>query len=246
MNKVRAYFRVFILFLSLPIIVGWFILVAVFTGGNRRIAIHSRMRYARFILWVLNVKMHTKGTPPTEPVLLMANHRSWVDPILLYHMPMFAVAKAEIAKWPLIGYGSKLCGAVWVDRTSKDSRKEVLNKTREIWESGFSVLIFPEGTTYSLPATGEMRYGGFKLAADHNIPIVPVALEHQYEMDHWANDELLFIPHAIRSFGRARTEVKVSYGEKIQGTDFMELIEKTQTWIDGELAEMRKDWFIEK
>lgn len=230
--------------LSLPVIVGLFLLVGLFTRGNARKVIATRMQYARFILWVLNVKMETKGKPADEPVIYMANHRSWLDPVLLYHMPMYAVAKAEVSKWPLIGYGAQLAGAIWVDRQSKDSRKQTLTDTANTWKSGNSVLIFPEGTTYSLPATGEMRYGGFKLAAENNIPIVPVALEYQHQADHWANSDLKFIPHATEAFGKKRTEIKVRYGEVIRGNDFMKLLEKSQSWIDTELADMRKDWFI--
>ncbi len=244
MAKIRVFFRIAILMLSLLFIVPWFALTQLILGHNYHRSVRHRMKYARFILWVLGVEIEKTGEVPTEPVLFVANHRCWLDPVLSFHAPMLVVAKAEVGNWPLIGFGCQMCGAIFVQRDKKSSRKQTLVEMLTQLKEGFSVLIYAEGTTNGAPTTKEFRLGGFRLAAEHGIPIAPIALEYQNHSDYWINNDL-FIPHAMRTFGRRKTQVKIHYGEVQRGKDPELLAENTQNLIDEKLTEMRKDWFID-
>jgi 1-acyl-sn-glycerol-3-phosphate acyltransferase len=55
--------------------------------------------------------------------LIIANHRSYFDPVIVSHVNAFPVGKKEVASWPLIGYLCKISGVVFVDRKCQDSRQ---------------------------------------------------------------------------------------------------------------------------
>lgn len=180
--------------------------------------------------------MKTVGTAPDYPCLLVSNHRSYLDPILmLCDVYGYPVAKAELANWPLIGKGAKMAGILYLRRESAGSRSGTLRQMLEKIEAGYSVIIFPEGTTSGLPGTLPFKKGGFKLAAQANIPVVPVALVFADEQDFWIGKES-FLSHAKRRFSERKIEVALHYGTPLQSTDPDELLTKSQSWINQVLT----------
>lgn len=176
--------------------------------------------------------METVGSAPEYPCLMVSNHRSYLDPILmLCDIYGYPVAKAELANWPLIGKGAKMAGILYLRRESAGSRSGTLRQMLEKIEAGFSIIIFPEGTTSGLPGTLPFKKGGFKLAAQANIPVVPVALVFKDKQDFWIGKES-FIGHAKRRFAEKEIEVRVHYGPKILNTDPEELLSASQSWIN--------------
>ena len=243
MAKIRAFVRIFILIVSLFFIVPWFTILHFLLGADLHRSIRHRMRYAQFILKVLGVRVSMTGTPPSEPVLFVANHRSWLDPVLTYHAPMLVVAKAEVQKWPMIGFGCELSGAIYVQRDKKTSRKKTLEEILSYWKKGFSVLIYSEGTTNAARTTKEFRLGGFRLAAEHGMPVAPIAIEYRRSSDYWVGG--LFLPHVMATFGKKRTFVKVHYGDVLRSDDADALAQMTKKVIDDKLTEMQKNWLID-
>jgi len=172
----------------------------------------------------------------------MSNHRSYLDPALLVHdSRAYGVSKAEVAKWPIIGFGTKVSGVLFLKRESTESRKKTLEGIAEKLHEGFPIILFPEGTTQSGPSTATFRMGGFKLAAKEGFPIVPVALDFPSAEDHWVGKDL-FVPHFLRRFSERVIRVQVRYGEPIWGDDPHELLEETQKWIDSELLDIEDSW----
>ncbi len=244
MGAIRVFFRLLIVGFSLIFMVIWLILNHYIRGEDMVRSIRHRMWYARTILKILGVHVTSEGPIPTEAVLFMANHRSHLDPVLSFHAPMYVVAKAEVEKWPVIGLGCKLCGAIYVKRDQKSSRKQTLISMLENWKKGRSILIYPEGTTNEGITTKELKRGGFRLAAENGIPIVPIAIEYEYTSDYWVRN-MLFLPHTMNMFGKKRTNVKVYYGDALKSDDADFLEEKTKTWIDTELGKMQKGFLVD-
>ena len=208
-------------------------------GYSPDFSLPFRKRWARHLIHSMGIRIHQKGIPPTFPCLLLCNHRSHIDPILLLTEVMaFPVSKAEVEKWPLLGYGAKASGILYLRRESLSSRGKTLADIRSVIRSGFPILLFPEGTTHGTPGTGPFQRGVFQLAAKEGIPIVPVAMEYPAKRFYWL-DYTPFAAHFLQHFGQRRIPVQVSYGPEIRGEQALELLEKTQAWIDAELHQMQ-------
>ncbi len=205
-------------------------------GQDIQRSMQVRRRWARNLLPSVGISMKTVGTAPDYPCLLVSNHRSYLDPILmLCDVYGYPVAKAELANWPLIGKGAKMAGILYLRRESAGSRSGTLRQMLEKIEAGYSVIIFPEGTTSGLPGTLPFKKGGFKLAAQANIPVVPVALVFADEQDFWIGKES-FLSHAKRRFSEQKIEVALHYGTPLQSADPDELMTKSQSWINQVLT----------
>ncbi len=209
-------------------------------GTDVRRSIRIRQSWAQNLLPHMGIQVHLSGTPPDFPCLLMANHRSYFDPALLArNVNGYGVAKAEVAKWPVIGWGARVAGVLFLKRESRNSRKVTLAGIAEKIKEGFPVILFVEGTTHAEPSTIEFKPGGFILAAQNNIPIVPAAIEFQSPEDYWFGDDT-FLPHLWK---RARVKTKIAcvhYGPTISGDDPGKLLQETKRWIDAELLRIRE------
>lgn len=200
-----------------------------------RRSMRIRQRWARRLLAGLGLEIKIEGPIPVVPCLLVANHRSYLDPILmLQHVDAYPVAKAELASWPLIGKGAKMAGILYLRRESAGSRTGILRQMSLKLIAGFSVIVFPEGTTSSLPNTLPFKKGAFKLAAQENFPILPVAIHYADSRDFWIG-KTTFLAHARRRFGERKISVILHYGPEMRSNSADELIEKSQHWIDETL-----------
>lgn len=204
------------------------------------------IRYRRTIIRGIHIILGTKiivyGSEPTLSGLLILNHRSYFDPVvILKNILCFPVGKEEVASWPVIGPVCKSTGVIFVKRERKESRKETLNKISNVLENGYSILIAPEGTTHSEDTTIEFRPGSFVKAVNLNIPVLPIAIDYKNKADFWVGNDT-FVPHFFKCFGKWRTEIKISYLSPIYGDDVDSLISDTKKVIDSELIRFRSEW----
>ncbi|XP_078158340.1 lysophospholipid acyltransferase LPEAT1-like isoform X2 [Carex rostrata] len=134
-----------------------------------------------------------------RPGAIVSNHVSYVD--ILYHMSSFFpsfVAKASVAKLPLVGLISKCLGCIYVQRESKASDSKgvsgaVTERVQEAHQNKNCpmMLLFPEGTTtngaYLLP----FKSGAFLAKA----PVIPVILRYPYKRFSPAWDSMAGMRH---------------------------------------------------
>lgn len=109
--------------------------------------------------------------------MLVANHTSMIDIMLMLAMdknPFVFVGKKELVKIPLFGFFYKRT-CILVDRNSPKSRGEVYNRAQKRLSQGLSICIFPEGGVPDESIVlDEFKDGAFRLAIEHQIPIVPM------------------------------------------------------------------------
>lgn len=242
-KKLRGVLR--LLFFALAVF--WLIIkilaISIFKGESQERSVRIRQRWTRSFLPAIGVRIKVQGKPPDIPCIFMCNHRSYLDPAVIvcqaHGMP---VSKAEVASWPVIGTGARVTGTLFLERESAGSRKLILTAIAEKVQQGIPVILFPEGTTHDKSYTTTLKKGGFQLAAQHNIPIVPVALEYGSEKDYWIGNDT-FLPHFIRRFGEKNMRVAVRYGAPLTSDDPDFLLAETQKWIDAQIPEMRREFF---
>ena len=136
--------------------------------------------WAKFILIGMGFvyKIDREQTPEKDKsYLFVANHTSMADIMLMLvavKNPFVFVGKAELAKIPLFGFFYKRT-CILVDRSSSKSRQAVFLRAQRRLKAGVSICIFPEG---GVPEEhiilDEFKDGAFRLAINHQIPIVPL------------------------------------------------------------------------
>ena len=134
--------------------------------------------WALRMLTVLGVRLELRGQPPVAgPVLLVANHISWRD-ILVMHAARHCrfVSKSDVKHWPLIGTLATGGGTLYIEREKRRDAMRVVHHMAESLQSGDIVAVFPEGTTGDgetlLPFHGNL----IQAAISANAPVQPVAL----------------------------------------------------------------------
>ncbi len=110
--------------------------------------------------------------------MLVANHTSMADIMLMLIVsknPFVFVGKKELANIPIFGFFYKRT-SILVDRNSSKSRQEVFKRAQERLNEGLSICIFPEGGVPDDESVvlDEFKDGAFRLAIEHQIPIVPM------------------------------------------------------------------------
>lgn len=236
MKRFRAWGRLLYFLVYITIRVLELIAVNLFNRSNILRSLKIRRSFVHHIFPVLGIRLKVSGTPPDFPCIVVGNHRSYLDPAVIVNDVLgYGVSKAEVEHWPLIGYGIKLSGVLFLKRESPNSRKKTLQGIAQRVKEGWPVMLFPEGTTHAEPKTIDFRPGVFRLAAAENIPIVPIAIEYGEVEDSWVGSDG-FLSHFLRRFSERRMLIHARYGPVFQGNDSEMLLNQCKSWIDQALA----------
>lgn len=116
--------------------------------------------------------------PAGRPVIFMANHQSYVDVPALFFVPaQFKwMADMDLFRIPVFGWAMAMAGYIPVRRGDGREAVRSLQKAERLLKQGISVFIFPEGTRSHTGVLGRFQSGGFRLAAESGVPIVPVVV----------------------------------------------------------------------
>src|SRR3954462_15472513 len=118
-----------------------------------------------------------KNIPKKGPVILAANHRSFLDPFLIACMmrrPLYFVAKKELFEKRWQGWVLNRLGAFPIRRGESD--EESMATARGVLERGGALVIFPEGTRIRKGPLGRPKRGVGRLALETGAPVVPIAI----------------------------------------------------------------------
>jgi len=194
------------------------------------------------VLRCLGVEVECSGILPPSGALIVANHRSYIDiAVIAAQTPCSFLAKEEVARWPLVGYGArKFANIVFVKRNSLASRSQSITAMRSILRAGASVAVFPEGTTSRGPGVLPFRPGMFRLAARDGFPVVPVALEYQDPSDAWVGEDT-FVGHFLKTFSKPRVSVRVHFGPVLNSSEGVTLQNGAWHWISSVLGQEARE-----
>ncbi|MGY5139163.1 lysophospholipid acyltransferase family protein [Mycoplasmopsis gallinarum] len=162
----------------------------------------------RLIKW-FNINLEVKGYDelPKAPVLLVPNHKSNLDAILILaalakqtkeegvrnKIPTF-LAKNELLKSKVAKATLELCDTFFINRKDiRDSFKQLAKFGNFVKENLTYGVIFPEGTRIKGDELGEFKAGAFKTAISNYISVVPVAIHNSENADNKNRKEKLKI-----------------------------------------------------
>jgi 1-acyl-sn-glycerol-3-phosphate acyltransferase len=118
-----------------------------------------------------------KNIPKKGPVILAANHRSFLDPFVVgccMRRPVYFVAKRELFEKRWQGWVLNRLGAFPIRRGESD--EESMATARAVLERGGALVIFPEGTRIRKGSLARPKRGVGRLALETGAPVVPVAI----------------------------------------------------------------------
>ena len=176
-------------------------------------------RWARRLLPALGIDLEVTGHPRTDLPLWVANHLSWVDPVVLMALrPMGTVAKGEVTGYPLLGGWARKSGIHFVDRGDPASRASALAALSASLREGRPMLLFPEGTTTRGRGLAPFYEGGLRAAHVLGLPAQPMRISSPAPHYPWTGDETL-LPH-LRTLLATRTPVQLEALEPLHPADF--------------------------
>jgi 1-acyl-sn-glycerol-3-phosphate acyltransferase len=141
-------------------------------------------RDARVQAWALGmlarlaIKIIVHGQPPvTGPILLVANHISWLD-IVVMHAARHCrfVSKGDVQHWPLVGTLATGSGTLYITRESRRDAMRVVHQMHHGLMQGDVLAVFPEGTTGDGTQLLPFHANLLQAAIAAQAPVQPVAL----------------------------------------------------------------------
>lgn len=132
------------------------------------------------LLAILNIGILIEGQQPTKAgCLIVANHVSWLDIIVLNAIhPSRFIAKSEVRDWPAIGWLTRRCGTVFIERALRQDASTVNRRIGQLLNHGISIGLFPEGTTTDGKQVGHFHSALIQPAIDAGIRLHPMALRY--------------------------------------------------------------------
>jgi 1-acyl-sn-glycerol-3-phosphate acyltransferase len=189
----------------------------------------------RFAAKVLGIRIRRTGRmAEMRPLLLAANHVSWVDIIALGAVAdVYFVAKADMANWPAIGWLCKMQRTVFVERERRGRSGEQADEIGARIAAGDPMVLFAEGTTSDgnlLKPFNSTLFGAAKMALaeapEGKVFIQPVAIAYtrlhgmplgRDKRGHvaWIGDQDL-LPHLVALLRGGALDAEIRFGEPVE------------------------------
>lgn len=154
-----------------------------FPKSSREQKLTHIQQWSTDVLNIMGVHVDLDALPnlthSAAPQLLVANHVSWLDVLIIQSLqPSVFVAKSEVRDWPLVGLLAEACGVVFVDRSSPNSAKKMVDEVANALQHGYSVAGFPEGTSSEGRLVSLFHANLFEAAIHHQVQVHPLALRY--------------------------------------------------------------------
>jgi 1-acyl-sn-glycerol-3-phosphate acyltransferase len=173
-------------------------------------------RWSYWLCRVFGVRVRVLGDIHPAPTMIVANHLSWLD-IQAMHAaaPMGFVGKAEINRWPVLGYLARAGDTIFIERGSHSSSADVSLALVERLNAGRRVAIFPEGGIRPGGQVGVFHARLFKAAVEADCLIQPVMMRYvrkgrrDPEMTFLAGENMVM--NMLRMLGRPVSDAEVRF-----------------------------------
>ena len=173
-----------------------------------------KMHWLKRFSAIMNLRITQEGELPIQTALLVSNHISWLDIIVIgQYLPAYFVAKSDILSWPVIGYLAEQAGTIFIRRGNKKQIKATTEKMAWILKQNRNIVAFPEGTTTQGDEVLSFHASLFQPALLTRSVIQPIALQYQGVAKQQAPfiGEDDFLPHLINMLSMDKIEVHVCF-----------------------------------
>ena len=180
-------------------------------------------RFCSSVLRAFGVELRVEGRLPARGALI-SNHTGYLD-IIAYGAlgPVVYCAKAEMERWPVIGFMTRVAGSVFVERGAGGSAARAAVGMRAAAEAGVPVVFFPEGTTSNGTAVLEFRTGLLAQALAAGEPVTAAHIGYvlgagndgatvEDDVCFWGEDAPM-LKHIFRFVGLQGVHASVRIGE---------------------------------
>jgi len=179
-------------------------------------------RFLGGVCRIMGLDVALDGRPASGPVLIAANHLSWLDILALGGTvnPRF-IAKAEIAGWPLVGWLATVGGSVFVSRERRSATRVQADAVAGALAAPRPVALFAEGGTGDGVTLHPFRPALFAAAAEAGAPVQPVAIDYGSRQAEVAwPDGVSFATELTRILSRpGRLPVTLRFAPVLSGAD---------------------------
>jgi 1-acyl-sn-glycerol-3-phosphate acyltransferase len=205
-----------------------------------------------FIRWwhgrfcrILNVEVRIQGQPLDGHALWVSNHVSWLDiPGLGAHFPVYFLSKAEVAKWPIVGWLARISGTLFIKRGAGDAGK-ITDMLTEHLQAGRNILFFPEGTTTDGQQLKRFFHKMFAAAVEADVPVQPIVLAYQdkeggrhLQVPFVGDDDFFSHAMGVLKTPHIVANVRVLPPEPVSGRDARSLSRDIEAKMSATLQEM--------
>ena len=148
--------------------------------------------FGRFCGQLGNIRIDVLGEEHTthRPAVFFINHQSTlIDAMItsrVVQRGFTVVAKAEVKKIPVLAQLLTLADVAFLDRANTAKAISAMQPAVDKLRAGVSIVMAPEGTRSLTPRVGVFKKGGFHLARDAGVPIVPIVIRNAGEIM-WRN-----------------------------------------------------------
>jgi 1-acyl-sn-glycerol-3-phosphate acyltransferase len=199
-----------------------------------------KARYLQELIQILRLQAQIKNVPKEfpSPAIFVCNHISYLDiPLLMHLVPQASlVSKVEVASWPIIGRAAERVNTVFVKRGCKESRQQVRETIAQaLVLDKKSIGVFPSGTT-KIVKSESWRRGVFEIAAEHNIPVIPLRINYTPLRQAAYIDQDNFILHLWAVMRSQLLQVEVEFAEVRYINDPIADTQSIQQWCEEAMA----------
>ncbi|MCP3964284.1 MAG: hypothetical protein GY719_41175 [bacterium] len=177
--------------------------------------------WGRILCRLMGMRIEVEGTPPSGRFLLVANHVSYVDIMLIASQVSAAfVGKADLRGWPLLGWGFGVSDTIFIDRARKKDILQVTGRVKDCLTRGLGVAIFPEGTTGNGEDILRLKPALLQLAAEEGQGVLYATVSYRTEGQPTARqtvcwwDDTPFMIHLLRLLSLPSFEATLRFGEQ--------------------------------
>jgi len=160
--------------------------------------------WCRMIARTVGARVHPHGLHHIEPgvsYVFLSTHQSYMDiPAMLGYLPaqLRIAAKKSLFRIPFMGWHLTRAGHIPIDRRSTQNAVAAMQKAASYLHDGICAFIFPEGTRSRDGLLHAFRVGGFKLAIQAGVPIIPVTIIGSRQI--LPPDSIIFRPGPIEMY----------------------------------------------
>lgn len=227
---------------------GWAVVIALYPFPNARMAMITRVMrlWGQMSCVLLNIRIEREGSlvRANQGALIVANHVGAVDIFVVAAcFKIFFVSKSDIASWPIIGPLNRLGGTIFIDRSKRTKVLGMVEELADRLQSGFSVLVFPEGGITPGHRVEHFKSSAFEAVVQAKSAAVPVMIRYfdvgEPSVLSWP-DGMNFWEHMKKLLMHPRLNVQVCVLPSVEGeVDRRAFAEKSRKLISDHFEATR-------